>query len=173
MAESKAEKRAKRRERKAAKKNRQAKALAQGAAAPAEAPKTLDDLGGDAQQINPLFCFKYAAHRSDEDAAFRPAPADATEVLDFCCEMARLTWAEIEAQRTGEHKRHHEQPIDSLKMPEARGHIADQELDAIFGDSIFRFRLSGERRLWGFRRERTFHALFWDPGHDIYPTEPD
>jgi hypothetical protein len=37
---------------------------------------------------------------------------------------------------------------------------------------MFRFRLGGKARLWGFRSERIFHVVWWDPDHRVYPTEP-
>jgi hypothetical protein len=36
---------------------------------------------------------------------------------------------------------------------------------------MFRFRLAGERRLWGYRVGRTFHVVWWDWDHKVYPTE--
>lgn len=87
--------------------------------------------------------------------------------------MAALTWGQIEAQKAGtkhgELKRHHAQAQDSL-AGKARKDLA--RLQDVFGDDdIFRFRLSGKKRLWGFRRGRVFHAVFWDPSHKVYPTE--
>jgi len=41
------------------------------------------------------------------------------------------------------------------------------------GESIFRFRLSNMRRLWGFRVVNQFQILWYDPEHNIYPTDPD
>lgn len=46
------------------------------------------------------------------------------------------------------------------------------KLGDTFGGTIFRFRLSGEKRLWGFRKGATFHAVLWDPEHKVFPTEP-
>ena len=37
-------------------------------------------------------------------------------------------------------------------------------------DTISRLRLSGEARLYGFRRGRFFHVLWWDPHHQIWPS---
>jgi hypothetical protein len=92
-------------------------------------------------------------------------------ILDFLCEIARLTWADIEAQRSGtreRHKKHHDQQLDTLDDDDAVAFVRQNKLDEIFGDSIFRFRMTGEQRLWGFRDGHVFHVLFWDPGHQGY-----
>lgn len=90
--------------------------------------------------------------------------------------MSRLTWREIEAQQTGEagkrHRKHHSQPVASFGS-EAQEDFQKRGLGEIFGDEMFRFRLSGEKRLWGFRRERVFHAVWWDPNHKVYPSDPN
>jgi hypothetical protein len=52
--------------------------------------------------------------------------------------------------------------------------LADlREVEQILEDDVYRFRLSGERRLWGLRRQDTFYAIWWDPKHQVYPTEPE
>jgi hypothetical protein len=38
---------------------------------------------------------------------------------------------------------------------------------------MFRFRVAGGKRLWGFRNGRVFHAIWWDPDHAVYPTDPN
>jgi hypothetical protein len=101
-----------------------------------------------------------------------PNGADAAEIINFLCEMAQLTWREIEGQQASGHKRHHSQPVASINA-DARAHIGRQRLDEVFGDAIFRFRLSGQKRLWGFRKARVFHVLWWDHEHRVYETEPD
>jgi hypothetical protein len=41
-----------------------------------------------------------------------------------------------------------------------------------FSDTIFRFRLGSTKRLWGFRVVNHFEVIWYDPNHEIYPTEP-
>jgi len=55
--------------------------------------------------------------------------------------------------------------------PSAQGDLRKRKLDETFGDEMFRFRLGGTARLWGFRANRTFHVVWWDPLHKVYPTE--
>lgn len=88
--------------------------------------------------------------------------------------MAALEWREIEAQQTGghrRHRRHHDQPVTNI-CTEAQKDWMKARLGDTFGDrDLFRFRLSGEQRLWGYRVGATFHVVWWDPDHLVYPTE--
>jgi len=126
------------------------------------------------QGERPHFCFRYADRATQEAWSFKPSEEHAPVLVEFICDMAQLTWGEIEAQRQGtagnRHRRHHSQDIDSLTTT-AQTDITKRKLSERFDDSMFRFRLSGEQRLWGFRRGRVFHVVWWDPDHQVYPTE--
>jgi hypothetical protein len=85
--------------------------------------------------------------------------------------MCGLTWVEIEQQKAGGRKKHHSQAVASF-VADAQRDFRKAHLDKTFGDAdMFRFRLTGEKRFWGFRRDRTFHVVWWDPDHKVYPTE--
>jgi len=71
---------------------------------------------------------------------------------------------------SGGHYMHHGQELKSISR-KARKDADRQKLSETFGDEMFRFRLGSTRRLWGFRKERTFHVVWWDPEHKVYPTE--
>lgn len=65
--------------------------------------------------------------------------------------MAQLTWKEIRAQQTGgrsRHKKHHDQALESV-CPEAQKRFNRLRLDGTC-EEYFRFRLSNDKRLWGF-----------------------
>jgi hypothetical protein len=112
----------------------------------------------------------YYVDRSGLAIGFDPSGDEAIELLGFMADMAQLTWAEIERMETGgksRHHKHHDMPVDQLSA-DAQARVAKKRLDVIFGDDIFRFRLSGTRRLWGFREGRTFHVVWWDPSHAVY-----
>lgn len=87
-------------------------------------------------------------------------------------EWSRLTWAEIDTHVTGNegkrHKMHHSMAVDAI-LDEAQLRLID--LDKL-EETIFRFRLGNLPRLWGFRRVGEFHVLWFDPKHEIYPTDP-
>ncbi len=123
-----------------------------------------------------MFCFRHADRRTKERWAFKPDADNAPSLFDVICDLTRSKWSELEAQRTGgksnRHRKHHDQPITSL-VAEAQEDIRRARLDETFGEDIFRFRISGEKRLWGFRSGRVFHVVWWDPDHRVYPTEPN
>jgi hypothetical protein len=64
---------------------------------------------------------------------------------------------------------HHDMPTDSV-CDEAQLRLIELEK---YADDIFRFRLGNKRRLWGFRIIANFEILWFDPNHEIYPTDPD
>lgn len=86
-------------------------------------------------------------------------------------QFEQLTWMEIDqcSSDTG-HKMHHGHEIGDL-IAEAQERWRQLELEEY--DSIFRFRLGGQRRrAWGFIVQAHFHFVWWDREHSIYPTEP-
>jgi hypothetical protein len=87
-------------------------------------------------------------------------------------EFEKLTWAEIWSHNTGgkdRHKKHHDMPINIL-CDEAKGRWTAIGQTA---DITFRFRLGGTRRLWGYKQVNKFLLIWWDPDHNIYPTDPN
>jgi hypothetical protein len=84
---------------------------------------------------------------------------------------AQLTWAEIDTHSTDTgHKAHHNMGVETI-CGEAQTRIEALELQ--HDGDIFRFRLGNKRRLWGFRIINVFGVLWFDPLHQIYPTDPD
>jgi hypothetical protein len=96
--------------------------------------------------------------------------SDCRSLLDLMCEMGRLTWEEVRQQTAGGHRRHHHHPVAEF-CAEARNRIEELQYDDV-DDRMFRFRLDGAGRLWGYERDGIFHAVWWDPNHQVYPTEP-
>lgn len=99
---------------------------------------------------------------SDEDWAYLIEPK--------LQEFARLTWGEIDkfSSDTG-HKMHHNMDTEVIR-DEAQLRLMEIEK---YEDVIFRFRLGNKKRLWGFRELAEFRVVWFDPTHEIYPTEPD
>jgi hypothetical protein len=100
------------------------------------------------------------------------ACGDAWDALvhPFLIECGRKRWAEIDAERTGGEGRrrakHIHYSFDQL-IDEAYARLVERQLDD-FAPNIFRFRLSGQRRLYGFRTDPTFFMLWFDPEHRLY-----
>lgn len=75
------------------------------------------------------------------------------------------TWQEIESEGAGGHRRNHAHPVTDLskQVQKRLREIGDGE------EQIFRFRLDGSTRLWGFRSGNLFRVLWYDPEHQVYP----
>jgi hypothetical protein len=49
--------------------------------------------------------------------------------------------------------------------------LRDRELDDV--DELFSLRMGGaKKRIYGIRDRGTLQVIWWDPEHEIYPTEP-
>jgi hypothetical protein len=80
----------------------------------------------------------------------------------------RNTWAEIDRATSGSrHKMHHSHELDDLIAEAQTRWMRDLNLDE-FADSIFRFRLGGTRRAWGYVVQAHFHMVWWERHHRIY-----
>lgn len=51
----------------------------------------------------------------------------------------------------------------------ARDRLVFLHMDEI--DQLFRFRLTGAQRIWGFLQGAVYCVLWWDPDHLVYPYE--
>jgi hypothetical protein len=58
---------------------------------------------------------------------------------------------------------------DPARLPnrDARDRLSD--LGLIDETCISRLRIGSSERLYGFRRDPEFYAIFWDPKHEIWP----
>ena len=74
-----------------------------------------------------------------------------------------MTWGQIYQDK----KRNHDVAVGSL-IKDARDRLTLLKLDDY--ETLFRFRLSGEQRVWGIRDGRVFKLLWWDPEHHICPS---
>lgn len=85
-------------------------------------------------------------------------------------QWSKLTWGEIDRFSSDSgHKMHHNMDT-AVICDEAQYRLIEIEK---FSDVIFRFRLGNRRRLWGQRIVDNFEIIWFDPTHQIYPTDPD
>ena len=86
-------------------------------------------------------------------------------------QFEQLTWQEIDQFSSDcGHKMHHGHEVGDL-IEEAQDRWRQLDLEQY--DSVFRFRLGGQKcRAWGFIVQAHFHFVWWDRQHSIYPTEP-
>jgi hypothetical protein len=74
-----------------------------------------------------------------------------------------MRWGEI----LKDQRRNHSVRKTAL-IKEAQERLIKLRLDDI--DELFRFRLTGEQRVWGIRDGFVFSILWWDPFHAICPS---
>jgi len=87
----------------------------------------------------------------------------------FLAGYTAKTWAAIRAEKCGSEgkQKHVSYPVSSI-CKEARERLVELELDDF--EHIFRFRMSGEGRVYGFVPHPTFQLLWLDNKHKVYPT---
>jgi hypothetical protein len=78
-----------------------------------------------------------------------------------------LTWGEIDGLASGpSHKMHHSHEIRHL-IEDAKQRWISLSLEQF--DTVFRFRMTGTKRAWGYVVQAHFHLVWWDRHHSIYP----
>lgn len=136
-------------------------------------PKAISNyVRDDGTHLHPVFSFAMADDAQGCEWGWHLLDGgDADSLVKFMREMARLPWSEIVAAKASGRRRHHSQPITSLPSA-CRRRLRELELEDL-DEEIFRFRLGGTERLWGFLQNGVFYALWWDPNHRVYPTDPN
>lgn len=79
------------------------------------------------------------------------------------------TWGEIWAEKWGSKgkRKHVSYPTSSI-CKEAQDRLIELKLDDF--EQIFRFRMTGEERVYGFVPHPTFQLLWFDKKHKVFPT---
>lgn len=86
-------------------------------------------------------------------------------IAEKLCEFETMTIAELAAN--GHPLKTYTNP-HKIPNADARKRFKFEYSDR---DEVHRFRLSGAARLYGFRKGNVFELLWWDPQHQIWPTE--
>lgn len=157
-------------------------AVARNRIARARTPAPLSDtpraapLPFDRATDHPYFCFKHVDTSTSEQYKFVLTEAESKELIEFACKMAGQSWRDIEQMSTGGKKRrplHHDQAVNSIEAC-AKRDLNRRDLADIIGDRhLFRFRLGGEKRLWGFRSGQVFHVIWLDREHGVYKLDEE
>lgn len=99
-------------------------------------------------------------------------PKELHELFTFIEQCQALTWGELLSHLTGtgdRHRKHHSQPVRTL-VKQAQQRLSEiQEANQLEFDEVFRFRLKGTVRLWGFREGARFYLLWYDRNDQVYP----
>lgn len=89
------------------------------------------------------------------------------EIKPAFSSFAMMTWGDVDkcSSESG-HRMHHHHELGDL-VAEAQNRWVDLGLEQF--DTVFRFRLGGKKRAWGFIAQAHFHFIWWDRQHAIYP----
>ena len=101
-----------------------------------------------------------------DDKDWRCQGSDHASFCDIASRLKEksLKWKDVLTNRG----RDHESPVEKLST-EAQRRLVDLQFDD--EDVLLRFRFSGTQRLWGIRDQSFFIVLWWDPDHQVYPTD--
>lgn len=141
-------------------------------AEPIHIAKTVHEGPPSAQQ-----CMEWSTDRADIKRSWSWGPRSClsddwdTVLKPYLDEYAKKTWREIASERTGNANRrqkHISYEVHKI-CTEAQKRLAELQQDDL--EEIFRFRVSGKKRLYGIVISHWFWVLWWDPEHKIYPTE--
>lgn len=86
------------------------------------------------------------------------------EIIQKLAVWEKKTWVQVLSE---DPSTQHPVAIAKLIKP-ARTRLQELKLDDL--DELFRFRLTGRERLWGVRLDNVFYSLWWDPKHEICPS---
>ncbi len=90
-------------------------------------------------------------------------------ILPTFQEFAKITWGEIsQASSESGHRMHHDHSITDI-ITEAQERWIYLDLEQY--DTLFRFRLGGTKRAWGYIVQAHFFLVWWDRTHNIYPVD--
>ncbi|KAB1979239.1 hypothetical protein [Streptomyces triticiradicis] len=94
---------------------------------------------------------------------------DHARLLELISEMVKF-----ESQTINELFRQGEWPGKCHDVPQLPNRAALDRLDAIgLADmtKIWKLRIGGKGRLWGFLVGNVFHVVWWDPEHEVWPSK--
>lgn len=85
-------------------------------------------------------------------------------------QMVLKRFSEFEGKNLSElkHQGSHKIPVENLSL-RAKAALKAIKLDDI--DEIFSFRLEGRPRMHGLWRQGVVHVLWWDPDHEVCPSQ--
>lgn len=84
------------------------------------------------------------------------------EIRKKLAQFEAKTWNEILVK---EKHWNHTVPVSKLCVP-ARERLKSLRLDDL--EEVVSLRLTGPKRVWGYRVGPVFHVLWWDPEHHVY-----
>ncbi len=71
-----------------------------------------------------------------------------------------MAWSEVEGSKS------HFVPVNQINKS-ARERLRNRHL---FVEQLFSLRITGKKRVWGYREGKVFYLLWWDPEHQVCPS---
>lgn len=90
-------------------------------------------------------------------------PGDLLTVLGALANYETMNWTDIEARKSC-----HKMPTASVSK-EARQRLDEIELDDV--EDLYQLQVNNRFRVFGMRDRNIFYVLWWDPEHQVYPTQ--
>lgn len=87
------------------------------------------------------------------------------KILNKMSGLDTMTWGELLKKK----KKYHYIPINRICL-DAQKRL--QELNQNDIDQLFVMHFENKSCLWGIRDGRALKVIWWDPDHQVYPTEP-
>lgn len=101
--------------------------------------------------------YDWRADKDDEHAPFY-------DVANRLREYSERTWNDVLQNEWRDHS------CDVAQLvPAAKKRLVELNMDDV--GELLRFRFTGSQRLWGFRDRQFFIVLWWDPDHEVWPSE--
>lgn len=94
-------------------------------------------------------------------------PGDHSELLKFLRDLETMTMNELFSGQAGKTKA---KDYKSAELPNRTAAARIVELQWDDFEQISVLRLTGEKRLYGFRNGSEFSIVWWDPTHQIWPS---
>jgi hypothetical protein len=117
----------------------------------------------------PIWCFDSA----DNDGIFRLSKETVNSelMIDKLLSLSKMTWYQIKTATHDDGKsKNHELTFDGLSS-NAKERIKNKQLSEEDIDTIFSLAFNNTVRLIGLKKDRVFHAIWYDPDYGFYPVE--
>lgn len=93
-----------------------------------------------------------------------------TQIEPYLEHLKTTKWGTLESEMYTNGKgisktKHHHIPLSGLKE-EIQNRWKEIDLEH---SEAFTFRISGKKRIWGFRRVNNYFIIWWDPKHELIP----
>lgn len=109
----------------------------------------------------PVWCIEYLESDGPWNWKCLDGQVFFSEILPKVKNFEKMFWKDILNRNS------HEVNVSQIS-DEAQKRLSKLKLDDV--DTLVSLRLTGKQRIWGIRVENIFKVLWWDPEHQVYPS---